>query len=259
MAKPSRAKTERGLVTMRNLFQRRRKLAENNHRVAHLVSLQRKDVRGLEDQDFRQAGRIWEVPPANIRAFYKVESDGAGFGPQGRLTILYEPHQVHRATGGALTGMTVPWQWNGYEIDIPLSYRRWKPLTPEIRRDSSVWHPYKEDQEGRWQMLATAYRYHPEALQGASYGAFQVLGKWAKNLGYDDALHMIETMCEGEREHLAGAMRYIKMVNGVGALKNGDWRTLARLYNGTGQVDYYAGRLQVAHAESVQLLDRGFA
>lgn len=223
-------------------------------RVADLMSLKAVNRNGLTRQQFIDAGKSIKAPPHHLKAFYKVESRERGFNSAGRLTILYEPHWVHRRTKGFMTGKKFDWEYKGTPLKIPLSYRRWHnrnrgryPVTKPIK-----WHPYMENQLGQWEMLAMAYEVHPNAIEGASYGAFQVLGRWWRELGFGSCIEMLAYMYQGEICHLDVAIRYLRMcgADGIPALRRGDWHTLERLYNGGGQGGAFARKLEDAAIES---------
>ena len=224
---------------------RQRQLAKDYQRVAELLAMSRRNIQGLDNRDFMAAGKQINVHPAHLKAFHLVESSGDGFGPGNRLKILYEPHVVHRETKGKLAGVRIPWMHDGKEIEVPISYRKWKPLGREVIKGSD-WHPYDLSQEDRWGLLASAYELHPDVLRGVSWGGFQVLGKWATSIGYRSTLDMIDRFYEGEAEHLAGAMRFLAMAspNAIPALRVGNWALVARYYNGPGQVAKFAGLLE---------------
>lgn len=231
---------------------RQRKIASDDERVLRLLQMRVRDPKNLTATDFALAAKPLDCPPKHLAAFYYVESSGKGSGPDGRLKILFEPHIVSEVTKRALDKTDFDWQWGGQPIKVRLSYPKWQPFTESIRRGSQ-WHPYKESHQGQWEMLASVYRLHPEALAGASYGGFQILGRNARSLGYGDGergsheaacLHMIDDMCDGEKAHLEAALRFLKVNGLVEALRRGDWETLARGYNGSGQVQVFAAKLE---------------
>lgn len=229
---------------MWDYIRRQGRLAVDANRAAHLISLRAKDPRRLEAREFKTAASVLGVPAAHLAAFYYVESSGEGFGSDGRLKLLYEPHIVHRATKGALTGKKFDWIWNGREIKIDLSYRNWVPLSGHIQRNPEIWHPYKENHAGQWGLMAMAYEHHDAAIEGGSYGGFQVLGQNARWLGYESPIDMIETMYEGEGTHLEAAIRFLRQRKLIPALKAGNWTELAAGYNGPGQAQTFAAKLQ---------------
>ena len=88
-------------------------------RVAELLNLRATDTRRLSQQDYRNAGARHRIEPAALHAFADVESAGAGFGPDGRAVILYEPHMFSRETGK---------RWDGYSPGgMICSYPKWVP------------------------------------------------------------------------------------------------------------------------------------
>ncbi len=223
----------------RTFIRARRGYLADQPRAAMLVSLRPESNGLLEKQDFIQSAHLIRCPPWHLKAFHAVESRGAPFDAQGRLTIAYEPHKVHKYTKGTLAGVRVPALWQGREIMIPLSYPKWKRNPAGV----SEFHHYDLDPQSRWQLLVEAYRRHPEALRGVSMGSFQVMGFHAERLGYRSPFDMMVEHYKGEKHHLAGAIRYLRMVEALEDLRLGRWQTLARKFNGTGQVEYYADRL----------------
>lgn len=227
---------------LRNLLRERRGYLENQKRAVELVMMRAEDHRLLEKRDFIQAAHLAKVPPANLKAFHSVESRGRPFDAQGRLEMNYEPHKVHKYTKGTLAGVKVPAYWNGREVEVPLSYPSWRRNPKGL----AEFHHYDLDPESRWQMLVEAYRRHPGALRGISIGSFQVMTFHAEKLGYRSPLDMVREHYKGEKYHLAGAMRYLRMVEAFEDLRRGRWAVLARKFNGTGQVAYYADKLSDA-------------
>lgn len=229
---------------MWDFIKRRQETANDSERVAHLLSMRAKDPRTLTQQDIKNAASAMGVSPVNLGAFYYVESSGAGFASDGRLKILYEPHVVSRATRRKHDGRKFDWVWNGNPTQIELSYARWRPLDIRTRSDPSIWHPYKESHAGQWEMLATMYEIDERALEGVSWGGFQVLGENARSLGYGSPLEMILEMYQSEGAHLEAAVRFLKLNSLIPALRSGDWLTLARGYNGSGNATNFAAKLQ---------------
>lgn len=233
-------------MAMLGFIKRQRELLSSQERVTRLLSMRRENPNGLVEQDFLQAARALNCRPAMLKAIHSVESSGSGFDSQGRLKILYEPHVVHRNTGGLLTGRTFEWREG---LEIPLSYRSWKPLTNAIRHDDEAWHPYKENETGQWQMLASAYQYHVGALAGASYGGLQMLGENAVPIGFGSVLHMVKELYTGEAAHLEVAIRFLKMRGGLQAVRDRDFIRLTKAYRGAGVTGMkaHAARLERAY------------
>jgi len=233
-------------------IKRKREILRDQERVTALVEMRAKDRRGIQQQDFVNAGAALNVRPYLLHALYATESSGSGFDENGRLKILYEPHVVSRNTGRRLDRIDFPWVWRDKQIMVRLSYRRWVPLHKVAKHQ---WHPYRESDTGRWEMLATVYELEEHALKGASYGGFQILGENAVSLGYRDTLDMIETMYEGEAAHLDAAIRFIRRNNGIDALRAGDSQTIERIWNGK----YAGGRFAAKFDRHVSDQKRAYA
>lgn len=201
----------------------------NARRIAELVQLRAVETRRLTMQDYRNAGARYGIDGAALHAFADVESSGGGFS-EGRAVILYEPHIFSRETGG---------KWDGYSpAGVSCSYAKWVP--PGKRPPGCDLHPYSLDQVGRWGLLAFAAELDFDAaLRSCSWGAFQVLGKWAEALGYPSVWHYVVALHEGEQAHLDAAVAYLIANDAMDAMRKGDWRRVITIWNGPGQVDRY--------------------
>ena len=77
--------------------------ADQQERMAKLVSLRQPDAKAPTEQDWINAARSLEwngrrCPPENLFAVKAVESGGAGFNSQGRLVLSWETHVFSRNT-----------------------------------------------------------------------------------------------------------------------------------------------------------------
>jgi N-acetylmuramidase len=155
-----------------------------------------------------------------VQAVVEVESGAAGFAPDGRPIILFEPHIFSRLTA------------NRFDATNPnVSYPRW---------DRSR---YPGDQAGRWAQLREAYGLDPEAaVASASWGLFQIMGMNHGKCGFPTATAFVADMAKSHVRQLAAFEAFVRSSGLVDELKNKDWDGFARLYNGAGQVERY-GRL----------------
>jgi hypothetical protein len=201
--------------------------AERAEQLAALTNLRRQDEADPHTALSRLLpGPAWHamaedagVPVAHIAAVFNVESRGSGFGPDGRLTVLYEPHVAYKYAKR-------PKEMQKAAPD--LFYPKWISSADVPKR---LPHAYRTTQEQRWDMiLRAAAMDFDAAVSAVSWGRFQIMGYWAKNLGFRDTLHMIEHMCEGEENHLDVFLRYCRMDGLMPALRKGDWFEFAR-YN----------------------------
>lgn len=125
-----------------------------------------------------------------IRAVSMVESSGGGYDAAGRPKILFERHLFHNATGG---------KWS---------------ITSFSNPDGGG---YKEDS---WEKLGLACGKDPDAaFASCSWGKFQVLGKWWKELGYKSALDLALSTRGDEVAHYELFFRYIEKFGLTGKLR----------------------------------------
>lgn len=173
--------------------------------------------------DFERAGAALGVAPAAIRAFWKVEANGAGFD-HGKPKILPEPHRFSRNTGHQFDGLFPT-----------LSYPKWGT------------RPYPSSQDARYEMLLAWVKLLAvrdmdldPAFASASYGAPQIMGENAKLCGYADPYTFAEAMARDEATQLnafggfvkaAGILPYLRKVDATVA----SWTPVAERYNGTAQ------------------------
>lgn len=174
----------------------------------------------------RGAALTHGLDPAAVAAIVEVESGGAPFGPDGRPTILYEPHVAWRVATPAQRAALEP---------EGLAYRKWGA------------RPYPNRQADRWAQFerCAALAGEDVAVQACSWGVGQVLGENWRMLGLSapgrvrEAAQTVEGQVDLMIRFLRGA--------GLGAAINAhDWRTVARRYNGSGQVDKYAALMERA-------------
>ncbi len=87
----------------------------------------------------------------------------------------------------------------------------------------------------------------PAAYRAASWGGGQIMGFNARDAGFADPVDMVRHMAKGA-DHQLGA--FVQLIEGWGldgALRGHDWTAFARRYNGTGQIETYARRMESAH------------
>ncbi len=70
------------------------------------------------------------------------------------------------------------------------------------------------------------------ALKSCSWGLGQVMGENAESLGYSSVQEMVRENFEGPEGQIKCMMRFIKRNGLISALKNGDFTTFAKRYNG---------------------------
>lgn len=184
----------------------------------------------LTAADFDKSAQRQGVQPAAIRAFWKVEANGAGF-QQGRPKILPEPHRFSKATD-----------------------RRFDRTHPLISYPAWGTRPYPSSQDARYDQLLAMIRLDVAAGFGsASYGAPQIMGENFALCGYPDAMLFAEAMARDEVTQLrafegfvasAGILPHLRKVDRSAA----SWEPVARRYNGTGyKLNRYHEKMAAAY------------
>jgi len=214
--------------TLGEAYVRAKREAGGGASASFLDSLVARDTTPLTDAQIRASAERLGCEVAAVRAVLKVESRGAGFGPDGRPIILYEPHIFSRLTG------------RKYDASHPtISYRNWRE------------RPYPRTQADRYAQLAQAYALEPEAALGsASWGLFQILGSNHVACGFETASAFVADIAISHERQLLAFEGFVRTNRLVDDLQNRDWAGFARVYNGPGQVETYGRLLSEAYAEA---------
>jgi hypothetical protein len=188
------------------------------------------------------------VDAPTLAAIVAVESSGAGL-QAGRPVIRLEVHHFWRHTPAALR-----YQVDArYKVGGPEAWEghAWRP-TP-----GAAWEPLHVGQEREWRAygLARAICAHA-AIRATSWGLGQVLAGnrtdderkdgWARcRFPSAEAFEAAQATEAGQLDTMARWLAGDPAL--LQAMRVKDWRTVARLYNGAGKVDDYAGRLAAAY------------
>jgi LysM repeat protein len=168
--------------------------------------------KSMTSADWQRAAQSLGVDVASIKAVADVEAAGSGFLSNGQPKILFEAHQFSRLTGG---------RYNGSHPDI----------------SSSHWNRslYKGGAAEHGRLNKAAALNETAALKSASWGKFQIMGFNYKAAGYSNVQTFVKDMRTSEGKQLDAFVNFIKSNPSMHrALKNHDWATFARLYNGSG-------------------------
>lgn len=175
----------------------------------------------VTDADFSRAAERLRCDPATIKAVWQVESAGRPFRRDGTLERRYEPHHM---PGSGVTN--------------------WRQ---SLRMSSA----------DRERAFMDAYRRDPEAaLRATSWGGPQIMGFNAPSSGYPSADAMVRAMADSEAAQLAAFVALAEAWGMATHFAARDWRAIARRWNGSGQVDEYARRMESAYR---QITGRGSA
>ena len=183
----------------------------------------------LTDRDFASAADLLGCEVAAIRAVADVESGRAGgFNPDGSPVTLFEGHIFHKQTGGRFD-----------ESHPDLSYAKWTKAYY-----GKGWRA-EQDRLGRAIALD-----HEAALKSASWGRFQIMGFNHRACGFDSVGAFVEAMRTGEREQLLAFCAFLKTEGIDKALRERDWTTFARRYNGPAFAEnQYHTKIAAAYAK----------
>lgn len=155
------------------------------------------------------------IEVAALRAVIEVECRGSGFNADGTPVILFERH-VMRQRLIAHSQRKI--------ADVMMIKR------PDLCSKTAGAYGLYSAQHGR---LNAAAQYHRDsALESCSWGIGQVMGYHWQALGYPSLQSFINAMYKDEASQLDAMCRYITVNNLVNTLKNKDWKSFARGYNG---------------------------
>ncbi|MBN8291012.1 DUF3380 domain-containing protein [Rhodobacter sp. NTK016B] len=178
--------------------------------------------RDLSSADFQRAAARLGCDPAALRAVWEVEASGRCFDASGGVLRRFEPHHVPRALWSAMgfapRAGQAPWR-----ASLALS------------------------QSARARMFSTAAQLDMDAaLMASSWGGPQIMGFNHGAAGSASARDMVEAMARGAPAHLDAFVALVTAWGLDAALRAHDWLSFARRYNGSGQPEVYAARIEAA-------------
>lgn len=211
--------------------------ADSSARMAELFALRAQNTTPLGLAAFEASARELGCHPGTIHAIANAESAGNGFDHTGRLIILAEPHVFSRLT------------FRAYDLRFPqFVYPEWVPYRREEKPPGAFErHPYTFTQDERWDLVATWAQMNLDAAIGSiSAGRFQQLigsskaDRGWKMLGMDSAEALFRKLARSEQDQLEVLNTFFIANGAQRALRDRDWATIAKVYNGPGQVAKYS-------------------
>jgi hypothetical protein len=183
------------------------------------------------------------IPPAVAEAVMNVESGGRAYAADNRLIIRFEAHIFKTQLGN--DGL---WAQHFRHGSPSWTGQYWRAS------EQDAWRPiHTGNQADEWAAFECAQSLAGEAAsRSISMGAFQIMGFNYARLGYASAEEMRRGLGRGLAVQLLG---FVNFVLGdaelLRAMQGRDWRTIARIYNGPGNVDAAAAKYQAAHKRIV--------
>lgn len=164
---------------------------------------------GLKQSDYDNAAKALNCEPEAIQAVAEVETKGSAWDSMGRPRILYEKHYFRDLTRK---------QYNRTHPDISGPYQHgthglYRAQYPKLYRAAVL------DEKA--------------ALQSASWGRFQIMGRNYKEAGFSSVSAFVDTMMKDEVSQLNVFVDFIKNSKfRLKAIQNKNWIDFALYYNG---------------------------
>lgn len=171
-------------------------------------------LNSLTEADYQWAADFLKDDVPSVKAVKEVEAPLGGFLKDGRVTILYERHVMYRQLYA-----------NGLNPDL------YTDKYPNIVNKKTGGYLGGAKEHTR---LEEAKAIHlKSALESASWGAYQIMGFHWKALGYPSVNAFVDAMSLSERAQLEAFVKFIQIDPVLlKAIRNDDWVTFARRYNG---------------------------
>lgn len=190
----------------------------------------------LSNKDIIVFADEFNLEVAVVKAVQEVESSGRGFLPDNRPTILFEGHIFWRELKQA--GINPKPLVNGNENVL---YEKWTKTFYEGKAAE-----YTRLEKAR--NINTKAKLFEAALSSASWGMFQIMGFNAHKGGAFDVIDFVTKMKRSEAEQLKSFGHFIDNTKLLVPLRNKEWATFARGYNGRGyKANQYDVRLKNAY------------
>jgi hypothetical protein len=183
------------------------------------------------------------VSPKALLALIEVEAQGEGL-MGGRPIIRLEVNKFWSRCDRAARKKVD----ERFVVEGPKPWQGHKWLDETGVQLVPLHQPGPKGQELEWRAFSCATQIDPKAaFEATSWGAGQVMGWHWSVLGYGSPLEMRQAM-DSEQGQIDAMCRYLELENVDEPLRKLDWEEVARMYNGDGQVQWYADRLEKAYA-----------
>ena len=179
-----------------------------------------------------------DIDPGVAVAVLVAESTGDGF-ENGRLKIRFENQIFHH-----YWGRHNPERFAQHFAFSTRPDESWKEH--QWRADpNGPWLPCHKSQDGEWEVFEFARQLDERAAMFAiSMGAPQIMGFNHATVGYATVQAMFDDFANDARSQLTSFFRFMEVNRLVQAVRDRDFVTFARAYNGPGQAEVYGGLIR---------------
>ena len=179
------------------------------------------------------------IDPLVGQTIVQVESGGQSFGPDGRLLIRFENHIFK----GKLNNDAL----------YARHFQHGSPVWTGHKWRRSEGEPWKEVHTGSQASEYAAFEFAASlnrwaAFESVSMGLGQIMGFNARRVGYASAEAMYRSFSQSSAAQVMAFINFfLSDPQLTQAMRVRDWRTIARLYNGPGNVDNVAPLLEATY------------
>jgi N-acetylmuramidase len=178
------------------------------------------------------------IDPGIAVAVVATESGGQASGAAGRMTIRFENHLFWFRWG--VNNTAVYNQFFQFDATVNWQGHKYRPDT------NSPWLDVHANQDSEYAALAVARGLNDSiALSSISMGLVQILGSNFAACGYSSIQAMFDSFSADPRNQLICFFNFVAHDPvKITAMQQKDYATFATRYNGSGQVELYAGLIR---------------
>jgi len=168
----------------------------------------------LTDDDIANAANDAGVEEAALRAVLDVETGGKGYDSSNRPKALFERHKFYH-------NLADDPDKQAEAVSAGLAYPKWGE------------RPYPKTSDGVYDEVVRACAFDRDAaLRSTSWGLGQIMGDNYKLAGYASVEDMVDAAMTSEYLQLKQMLLFLKNGGILEDLKNKNWASFARKYNG---------------------------
>ena len=204
------------------------------------ITLTMADIYNKYGKYLKEKSQELGISTASAAAVLKVESQGSGFGSNGRMIIRFENHVFYDGWGkNYKTEFNDHFRFN---TDRRWEGHRFRKSTDEEFAD------FHGNQNKEWEVFEFARGMDESAaIKSISMGAAQIMGFNFSMLGYDSPQEMLYDMSNSIQAQLDGMFKFISRRNEcITGLQMNDYIRFAKCYNGKGKAQRYGSLIEEA-------------